>query len=1456
MQQPRLLPGSRPTGPRAPGGPLATPGLAPGASATTMRSRLPYNTNTTTSNNSNTALAPAGGLSLRWRGAGISLQAATRGGRTAPQNPAGPGKSGKTGGANPVPNPTTSTSSSPSSPAAAAAASAPSAPAAKQPSPATQGRAGSSSSTNTKGSSSGGSSSSGGGSSSSPVTLDKAMAAKIHAARELARRLAEEKQAASAAASKGQDVEGGKRAAEVASAEAAAQAARADALLRALRRAEGQRDTLQRLRAENEALRELLVEVAVDKEAARRRMQQVLDSLGDQALVERTRAALAAAAAGATALAAPSTLPPLPVPPMGTAAPVTGAPTAGAGAGAAGGINVLPPGLDDAAVAAAVEAGLVAASAVVAEGIMEQQAAPPVLLDEALAAEVRSLLQQQEPPAEEAIKHAAKWAAEHLPAATPAPAPSPAATAAVQQLHRAIEAAPPPAPPAVAAAVEAAPAPAAEAVAAAPAAPAAPPPAVAPPVVAPPPPTPPAPPVVPEPSLAQLQSLAARAAAAGHSVFTWPEEGGLVGHPVRIFYNRTRGPLPPPPAGSGRGLQLKAGLNKWEEICTVDMKRATGLQSGGGQEWWVAELSLPSQLFQLDFVVQDSSPAGGGAVDNNGWRDFRLTLQAGAPSEDEVAAARAEAYRRFDEERRKLIEEEERRLWRLVESRALDAAAEARVEFRRRREAELLAAAKQVVADRRRPEITAVPAAPSRPGVYSWCGGPPRAGQRAFLAYNKVHGSGGGGLPHAAVVRVHMGYDGWWNKMATVTDLAPLTSSEELARHGLSGAGGMQWYGAWIDVPYSAAVLNFVFSDREQRNWDNNGTRDYHTLVADPHSGDQLVGLLHAAMQRDAAAADKEVEDRAALRAVRKVEAKGLTLRKRREVVHEFLYTVPLTPRAGAPLHVYYRPEATMLRGRPEIWLRAGWNRLGAAACNAAGGALRPLTAKLEPCLPGGLGFYKATVQVPSEAWGVDLSFSDSEAAPSGSAAAGGFEDDNGGLDYHIPVEGGTTPRPSLDIVHVAVEMAPIAKVGGMGDVVTALGRAVQEAGHRVSVIVPKYDVINYKLVDDLVQEGGFNWGGTHVRVWRGAVEGLATTFLEPENGMFWAGCIYGRNDDAQRFAFFCGAAAHYLHLSGRRPHILHCHDWQSAPIAWAGERGAAKAVFTIHNLSYGADLIGRAMQSCDVATTVSPTYAREIAGHPSVAAHLNKLYGVLNGIDQDIWDPSEDPCLPLHYSPDTAAAGKEAARRALRQRLNLAHADVPVVGCVTRLVAQKGIHLIKHAAWRTLERGGQFVLLGSAPDSRVQGEFNALRDQLARAYPDRAALVFTYDEPLSHLIYAGSDMFLVPSMFEPCGLTQMIAMRYGTIPVVRKTGGLVDTVFDVDHDEERAGAMGMETNGFSFEGTDFAGMDYALNRALSAWYSDKQLWHSLRRRAMMQDWSWNSPALDYLELYHKALKS
>ncbi|KAJ6367471.1 hypothetical protein OIU78_000097 [Salix suchowensis] len=361
---------------------------------------------------------------------------------------------------------------------------------------------------------------------------------------------------------------------------------------------------------------------------------------------------------------------------------------------------------------------------------------------------------------------------------------------------------------------------------------------------------------------------------------------------------------------------------------------------------------------------------------------------------------------------------------------------------------------------------------------------------------------------------------------------------------------------------------------------------------------------------------------------------------------------------------------------------------------------------------------------------------------------------------------------------------------------------------------------------------------------------------------MFWAGCIYGCKNDGERFGFFCHAALEFLQQSGFHPDIIHCHDWSSAPVAWLFKDhymhyglSKSRVVFTIHNLEFGANNIGKAMAYSDKATTVSPTYSREISGNPLVASHLHKFHGILNGIDPDIWDPYNDTYIPVPYTSDNVVEGKRAAKDALQQRLGLKKADLPLVGIITRLTHQKGIHLIKHAIWRALERNGQVVLLGSAPDPRVQNDFVNLANHLHSSHSDRARLCLTYDEPLSHLIYAGADFILVPSIFEPCGLTQLTAMRYGSIAVVRKTGGLVDTVFDVDHDKEKAKAQGLEPNGFSFDGADPAGVDYALNRAISAWYDGRDWFNSLCKKVMEQDWSWNKPALDYLELYHSARK-
>lgn len=563
------------------------------------------------------------------------------------------------------------------------------------------------------------------------------------------------------------------------------------------------------------------------------------------------------------------------------------------------------------------------------------------------------------------------------------------------------------------------------------------------------------------------------------------------------------------------------------------------------------------------------------------------------------------------------------------------------------------------------------------------------------------------------------------------------------------------------------------------------------------------------------------------------------------------LYTKPEIPKAGKDVTIFYNPNNTTLNGSSNVSITLGYNRWR-----------HPKSIGPQEMEQTAGDHYEVTVPVPKDAYALDFVFSNSDS----------HYDNRGGLDYNIPVEGSVVEEPPLYAAHIAVEMAPIAKVGGMGDVVTALGRAVQDLGHQVEVILPRYDFfLQSPLLGATQYETEFEWGGTRIFVSTCIVEGIRVWFIEPGNGMFSGGTVYQGNGDAGRFDFFSHAALEFLLRTQRQPDIIHCHDWSTATVARAywqqyHEQGLWKPsiVFTIHNLNYGADLIGEAAFYSQRFTTVSPSYAWEIGGNPAVASNNAKLVGIRNGIDIDIWNPETDQFVPVQYTSASCEAGKAAARETLRQRLGLTGwGDKPLVGVVTRLTKQKGTHLIAHSCCKTLERGGQFVLLGSAPDPKVQAEF----DGLAQAHGgENAAFCFAFDEPLSHLIYAACDMILVPSMFEPCGLTQMIAMRYGAVPVVRATGGLKDTVFDVDCDKARA-AWEMEgstdwegdnidaTNGFSFEGTDEGAMDYALNRAFDAYYNDRGWFRSLQQRVMCQDWSWNKPAIDYIQLYYAAMK-
>lgn len=486
-----------------------------------------------------------------------------------------------------------------------------------------------------------------------------------------------------------------------------------------------------------------------------------------------------------------------------------------------------------------------------------------------------------------------------------------------------------------------------------------------------------------------------------------------------------------------------------------------------------------------------------------------------------------------------------------------------------------------------------------------------------------------------------------------------------------------------------------------------------------------------------------------------------------------------------------------------------------------------------------------------------------------------------------------------LHIVHIAAEMAPVAKVGGLADVISGLGKALHKKGHLVEIILPKYDcmqhdqVNNLKVLDVLVQSY-FEGNMFNNKIWTGTVEGLPVYFIEPQHPakFFWRAQYYGEHDDFKRFSYFSRAALELLYQSGKKIDIIHCHDWQTAfvaPLYWDVYANlgfnSARICFTCHNFEYQGTTPAHDLACCgldverldrpdrmrdnshgrinvvkgaivysNIVTTVSPTYALEVRSEAgrglqdTLKVHSRKFIGILNGIDTDTWNPSTDRYLKVQYNANDLQ-GKAANKAALRKKLNLssAFASQPLVGCITRLVPQKGVHLIRHAIYKTAELGGQFVLLGSSPVPHIQREFEGIADHFQNN--NNIRLLLKYDDALSHWIFAASDMFIVPSMFEPCGLTQMIAMRYGSVPIVRKTGGLNDSVFDFDDE-----TIPMELrNGFTFVKADEQGLSSAMERAFNYYTRKPEVWKQLVQKDMRIDFSWDSSASQYEDIYQRA---
>ncbi len=475
-----------------------------------------------------------------------------------------------------------------------------------------------------------------------------------------------------------------------------------------------------------------------------------------------------------------------------------------------------------------------------------------------------------------------------------------------------------------------------------------------------------------------------------------------------------------------------------------------------------------------------------------------------------------------------------------------------------------------------------------------------------------------------------------------------------------------------------------------------------------------------------------------------------------------------------------------------------------------------------------------------------------------------------------------------LNILTISAEVAPFAKTGGLGDVAASLPKALRMLGHDVRVVMPAYQAI-----EDGYHSGKYSLralpgqlsvptgvGVIPVGVFEGRLPGTdVPVYFIAERNMFGRPSVYGYGDDAYRFAFFSRAALELSLALNFRPDVVHGHDWHAAPaVTWLATAGSVDlhwrgtpSVFTIHNLAHqgrtrwgvfdylqlvthslneeGYDevnFMARGIHHATLVNTVSPTYAREImtpaggAGLDGLLRHRSyDVHGILNGLDYDDWNPQTDPQLARPFSAERLGDRLEN-KRALQARAGLPQRDdVPLVAMVTRLDWQKGLDITGHVLHLLLNNqagDAQFVVLGTGAP-----EYEQMLAELTGYHRTRSAAFLTYAADLAPLIYGGSDMFLMPSRFEPCGLGQLIAMRYGSVPVVRATGGLADTVQD-------------GVTGFTFNAYSSDAFWQALQRSIFIYNVDRPAWRAIQRNGMAADFSWQRSALGYQQLYEWAI--
>jgi starch synthase len=489
-----------------------------------------------------------------------------------------------------------------------------------------------------------------------------------------------------------------------------------------------------------------------------------------------------------------------------------------------------------------------------------------------------------------------------------------------------------------------------------------------------------------------------------------------------------------------------------------------------------------------------------------------------------------------------------------------------------------------------------------------------------------------------------------------------------------------------------------------------------------------------------------------------------------------------------------------------------------------------------------------------------------------------------------------------MSILFVSSEVVPFAKTGGLADVSAALPQVVRELGHDIRIIMPKFAAVSdrkfkihdiKRLTDMPIHLGERTFLAsvkssfltnikTKVQVYFLSNEQLycrSDLYTDPKTKIAWPD-----NDD--RFMFFCRGVIETLILLGWKPDIIHLNDWQTGLIAallkteYADEPlfKNTKVVFTVHNAAYQGifpkesfvktglpakafkmegveyhgdlSLLKAGLMYADAITTVSPTYAKEVRTTKEYGYGLEDVFkkkarktvGILNGMDVHLWNPEIDKVIPKNYSAATLEDKREN-KKALCDRFKLPYDPrVPVIGIVSRLADQKGFDLIEEKLEDLMKLDLQIVVLGSG-----EKKYEELFTKAAKTFKKKVGAHIGFDEDLAHLIEAGADMFLMPSKYEPCGLNQMYSLRYGTLPIVRSTGGLADTVEDLDL-KPKAGT------GFVFEKYNAKQMLDAVKRALAA-FGDEKVWHAAQKRAMAKDYSWDASAQKYIELYKNLLK-